>query len=150
MSSAQSNSEFDPFILDKIFPDPLLALSHCPPSLAELCKDCLYAFDANALITPFQIGGKSSGDVTKVFKTLSGQDRLFAPHRALQEFVKNRTKVLADVHAHLVDTRTKFALPDLQPPSFLEGNSHLAQATQAPGGTHQKRRPALSGIGVVR
>src|SRR4051812_21672627 len=97
MAATPPKAQFNKFILDEVFPDPLDTLHHLEPSLTNLCADCVYVFDTNALLDLFQFGKAQLEIVANIYRQLAKNNRLFVPKRALQEFAKNRPTVLKGV-----------------------------------------------------
>lgn len=97
----KAESEVDPFYLDVVFPDPKNILRNIPLAVEDIAQDCLFVFDANALLTPFRVGKDSINDIQRVLQVLSNAKRLLVPAQALREYAKNRTARILDAYEHV-------------------------------------------------
>jgi F0F1-type ATP synthase delta subunit len=93
---ADKKPEYDPFIIEQVFPDPL-AIFRAEPSLKEVIESSVFILDANCILAPFLVGKDSLTDVAKVFGLLVEQNRLYLPKQAVREFGRHRGQKVAEV-----------------------------------------------------
>lgn len=105
MSSSQE-TRTDPFIADKLFPDPagLLLANH--KRLDEVLNDALVVLDTNALLVPYGIGKKSLAAIRATYRKLVMQQRLVIPAQVAREFARNRPKKLGELFQQLSTKRS--------------------------------------------
>jgi len=103
VSQSAPDAEFDPFFLERVYPDPApLFRAHKVASANE--KSVLVALDTSALLLPYQIKPANVTEVGKAFDRLFGEQRLFVPGRVVREFTKHRDVQLAAVISDLKQT----------------------------------------------
>jgi len=96
-----SAATFNPFILESVFPDPISLLKLAATATQDIAKDAVFALDANALLVPFGVGRSGQEEITTLYTGLHEHSRLFAPERAIREFLRHRTRAIADLHQSL-------------------------------------------------
>ncbi|WP_437193328.1 PIN domain-containing protein [Planctomicrobium sp. SH527] len=99
--NTKENISFDPFILDLCFPTPSTIFSVITPSILNLHADCVFALDANVLLSSYKFESGQFKDIEQIYQGLARTNRLFVPSRAAQEFAKNRSTVLKDLYDKL-------------------------------------------------
>lgn len=129
----QNDGDFNKFILDEIYPDPLQILGNHAPRLSELFSDCVFALDASVLLAPFELGEKVAENVATIYDRLAAKRRLYAPKRAIREFANRRTALLAEVHDELFKANSK--VPGSTPLGFpflesVEEYAALSKSTE--------------------
>jgi hypothetical protein len=108
MSQTAPDAAIDPFVLERVYPDPApLLQAHKVPSANE--KSVLVALDTSALLLPYQIKSGNLTEVGKAFDRLFGEQRLFVPGRVVREFTKHRDEQLANVIGALNKRRAGFS-----------------------------------------
>lgn len=97
----KDSTTFDPFILEAVFSEPVSLLKLPSTATVDIAKDAVFALDANALLVPFGVGRTGQDEITTLYTGLHEHDRLFAPERAIREFLRHRTRAIADLHQSL-------------------------------------------------
>lgn len=120
---AKQTQQVDPFWLRTVFPNAADIFGVIVPPVTDLFADAIFAFDANALLAPYQVGKESAAEIGKIYRELASKNRIFAPEQAAREFGKNRGMKLAEMYeqVHKLATRVP-ALEHLNCP-MLEGLS---------------------------
>lgn len=132
----------DEFLLEKLFPETGRLLSpYAVPKAND--ESVLVAFDTNALLLPYQIGRDDLGAIGTVYRLLSKQKRLFAPARAIREFVRLRERKLADMIAGLNDKSSRIAGAESKLSPVLEGVEGYAELEAAAKEIEKARRNYL-------
>ncbi|MEB5930967.1 PIN domain-containing protein [Pseudomonas mosselii] len=80
------------------YPDPASTLSFNLKPKKEIADSCYFVLDANILILPYTAGAQSLQEISKVYKNLAAQKRLFIPAQAAREFLDNRATKISDAH----------------------------------------------------
>lgn len=79
-----------------------------------LWKDSLFAIDSNVLLNLYRYSPETKIELERALKSI--QERLFIPHQAAKEFLKNRLKVTADQareYTRAIETLTDKNITDL-------------------------------------
>ncbi len=76
-------------------------------------NDCIFVFDANVLLAPYEVGQESVDNISEIYMRIANSNRLFAPAQAVREFGKNRTRKIADMHDQIYNRISKL-------PSFIQ------------------------------
>lgn len=97
----KEKNEYNPFILDEIYPDTSSILLRKPSELSALYDDSIFVLDTNSLLAPFSLGKESLQEIKVVYEKLSGSKKLFIPAQCLREFAKNRPKKIKELHAQV-------------------------------------------------
>lgn len=97
----ECSDKFDPFVLESTFSDPISLLKLPSTATVDIAKDAVFALDANALLVPFGVGRAGQEEITTLYTGLHEHNRLFAPERAIREFLRHRTRAIADLHQSL-------------------------------------------------
>lgn len=127
MSDSTHPSKYNPFVLNKVFPDPERTISTRHPTLEVLSRNCLFVLDTNSLLTPFSIGSTAFDDVAKIYRGLCEADRLYVPRYVLREFCKNRFCKIKDLHARLYEMVSSIpATPSVSCPMLESVEEHVA------------------------
>lgn len=86
------------FYLEKIISDPVSSLKLKNKTIDEIKDDCIFVFDTNVLLAPYEVKSKLSFDEIKLtYKKLVEEEKLIIPTRALREFIKNRGKLILNL-----------------------------------------------------
>ncbi|WP_166820084.1 PIN-like domain-containing protein [Thalassoroseus pseudoceratinae] len=78
------------FLRDDVYPDAASLISFQPKSVDELAKTGLVVPDTNVLLLLFKTDARSINEVSKVFKSLAVEKRLYLPGQVAREFVTHR------------------------------------------------------------
>ena len=102
MSEKKSDSnEFDIFIANSIFPDPVpLFLTSLKP-VEEIKDSALIVLDTNALLVPYSIGKDSLTQIEKTYKKVVKTNQLRIPGQVAREFAVNRASKILEVFQQL-------------------------------------------------
>jgi hypothetical protein len=114
-----------------------------PDEFQELWKDCLFAVDANVLLNLYRYSPATRQELEKALTSV--KERLFLPHQAAKEFLKNRLNVTAaqaDEYAKTIKTIKDLSdtltnrkrhpfLPEEQHQTFVERFAELCQHLEA-------------------
>lgn len=110
-----------------------------PESFGSLWSDAIFAVDANVLLNLYRYSPETRTELEKALRAV--HDRLFIPHQAAKEFLKNRLTVTAgqaDEYTKAIKTITELAstlankkkhpfLGEDKLPSFNEQVSQIVQ-----------------------
>ncbi len=96
-----SDSKFDIFIKDSIYPDSQTIFSFSLKSIQEIKDDCLFVLDTNVLLVPYHTGKKSLTQIKDIYLKLIGEKRLFIPEQVAREFATNRAEKLKEVYQQI-------------------------------------------------
>lgn len=102
---------------DKVYKDAH-KIFEAPPPVATILKQCLFVFDASALLAPYESDAAALNDIRKCLEPLANEKRLYVPGRALREFAHNRGGKLTEV-AEALDAKKRPNL-DSQPVPFID------------------------------
>jgi len=72
-------------------------------NMDEIAKDCIYILDTNILLFPYTVGNKELHEISKVYKQLLDNDKLYIPSQVAKEFAKNRPQKLQEMYQGLSD-----------------------------------------------
>lgn len=111
----KSSATFNPFILETVFSEPVSLLTLAATTTVDIAKDAVFALDTNALLIPFGVGHTGQEEITKLYTGLHEFGRLFAPERAIREFLRHRMRKIADLHQTL--NKEVSSLEKVTPPS---------------------------------
>ena len=107
----------------------------------------MFALDANALLVPFGVGRSGQEEITTLYKGLHGHSRLFAPEQAIREFLRHRTRAIADLHESLekeVSTLGKATTPPAC--AMLEYSDQYTELLEAGGKLKDSRKSYLKAL----
>jgi hypothetical protein len=93
----KSSAAYDTFILESVFKDPVALLKLASTTTVDIAKDAVFALDTNALLAPFGVGRTGQEEITTLYKGLNEHNRLFAPERAIREFLRHRSRAIAEL-----------------------------------------------------
>lgn len=97
----------DLFYLESVYPEAAEIFSFDYKSLEAITENCVYVFDTNVLLVPFNTNEKNLDDIKSILLKLKKQSRLFLPARAAREFAKNRASRLGDLFLKIRQTKNK-------------------------------------------
>lgn len=114
-----------------------------PEEFAEIWGKCLFAFDANVLLNLYRYSHKAQEGLVDSIMAL--KDRIFLPHQAAREFLKNRLSVTAsqaeeynrairqinDLVDLLSSTKKHPFLPDGELPTFRDQAARLCEQLES-------------------
>jgi rRNA-processing protein FCF1 len=103
-SSAQ---EPDPFLINKLYPDPYSVFTWQPDPLDELIQNSVIVLDTSALVLPYTVGSRSLNEISRVYQKLSDEDRVAIPGQVAREFARTRVHKLAEVAQQLEQKRSE-------------------------------------------
>lgn len=115
-----SKDGYDYSIKNSIYPDPQQVFSWQPKSLDDIKNDCLVVLDTNVLLVPYNVSGKSLGEVGKVYRQLADQDRLRIPGQVAREFAPLRAQKIGELLQQLDDKKSQVAKANLGGFTLLE------------------------------
>ncbi len=125
-----SLSDYDPFVLEKIFPD-LEAILVIPPSTDETAKNCIFLLDANSLLAPFEVSQDSLKDLSEIYRRLAREGRLFTAARALREYAKHRADKIKNVYYKLTEMGKRSQPLEALKLPLLEGSKAYQELQEA-------------------
>ena len=85
----------DAFILEEVFENPVELLSLPSIKTHELAIDSIFVLDANALLAPFVVGKAGQEEIKTLYRGLREHHRIFAPARAVREYLKHRSQKIS-------------------------------------------------------
>lgn len=94
--------DFDPFLLNSLYPNPSAVFSERPPSVASFQEDCIFFLDTNVLLAPYSFGDEQQSDIASIYQNLAKEGRLFIAERVAQEFAHNRHEMLKKLFDRIV------------------------------------------------
>ncbi len=97
MTEKKADETFDTFLIETLFPDAFASISTSVPSVDISVEKCDVVLDTNVLLLPYTTGSASLKDIEKIYCKLQLKGRLFVPTQVAREFVRNRTKKIADI-----------------------------------------------------
>ncbi len=136
MSSQDTNKQkhSDPFILDYVFSSADNVFQVRPSTIGALVRDCIFVLDTNVLIAPYEFGRTEADDISRIYRALASEGRLFIPKRVAQEFAGLRSDKLSEAYNKLHQWKSKIGglknTNDHQCP-MLEGKEAYHQMIQA-------------------
>jgi len=102
-----SDNNSDHFYLENTFPEPDKIFSFDYKGIDEIVKDCVFVFDTNVLLVPFDTSSKNISEIKRIFKDLKGKNQLYLPARVAREFAKNRGKKLGELFLKIRQTKNQ-------------------------------------------
>jgi hypothetical protein len=88
----------------EVFPSAKDAFNFHLVPLEDIKNNCIYLLDANVLLYPFTTNVNSTlTEITKIYKVLTEQNRLFLPAQAVREYLDNRATHLGNINKALSD-----------------------------------------------
>lgn len=89
-------------------------------------KDSDVVLDTNVLLLPYGAGSDSLKAITKIFETLTAENRLHLPAQVIREFIKNRPTKIAELYKGISDKVSRIQAPQkLSYPIFEEIDDFL-------------------------
>lgn len=94
----------------------------------KIMDDCIFILDTNVLLLPYNIGNNELQEISKVYKELINQKKLFIPAHVAKEFAKNRPNKIADMHKSIHDYKSRineFKFPKYKMLSELDDHENM-------------------------
>lgn len=100
------------FLYERQYPDTLAILNGEQINVQEFCKKAIFVFDTNSLLVPYKVGKDSLNEITRIYETFAGSDKIFVAAHSLREFAKHRTDKISELFTEV--DKTLSALPAIK------------------------------------
>lgn len=94
-------------VANLVYPEPANIFKSDLKSLDDIKQACCIVFDTNVLLLPYTIGSSSFSEITKLYRTLSAEKRIFIPGQVAREFANNRPLKICEIYKQLLDKKSK-------------------------------------------
>lgn len=116
-----SKDEFDIFHHFKTYPNAEAIFITELPSLEKVKDNCIFVLDTNALLVPFATGSESLEEISKIYSSLKGSNRLKIPDQVAREFADNRPKKIGEMFNAINTKRNSISDNKIGSYPLLEG-----------------------------
>jgi hypothetical protein len=121
------------FLYKRQYPDTLGILNGEQINMPEFCKKSVFVFDTNSLLVPYKVGKESLNEITRIYQSFSGSDRIFVAAHSLREFAKHRSDKISELFTEVDKTLSALpAIKDFNYPILSEMDAYKELITYKP------------------
>jgi len=125
-----SKDEFDIFHHFKTYPKAEQIFITELPSVEKVKDDCIFVLDTNALLVPFATGSESLEEISKIYTSLKGSNRLKIPDQVAREFADNRPKKIGEMFNAINTKRNSISDNKIGSYPLLEGLAEYSEVLE--------------------